>query len=150
MTDYQPIRAAIYARVASEGQGSPDMINAQVAALRARLSQDKFPLEEDLCFVDVGYSGASLTRPALARLRGAAAAGTLDRLYVHSPDRLARKYADSLLLVDEFSRRGVAVVFVDRLLDGSAEDQLLLQVQGMIGEQEPVQLLRNDQGGGTP
>ena len=41
-------------------------------------------------FTDEGYSGATLVRPALERLRDAVAAGNLDRLYVHSPDRLAR------------------------------------------------------------
>jgi hypothetical protein len=33
-----------------------------------------------------------LVRPALERLRDQAAAGAIDRLYVHSPDRLARRF----------------------------------------------------------
>ncbi|MGH2412392.1 MAG: hypothetical protein ACRDEA_01580 [Microcystaceae cyanobacterium] len=33
-------------------------------------------------------------RPALERLRDLAFANGVDRLYVHSPDRLARKYAN--------------------------------------------------------
>jgi site-specific DNA recombinase len=41
-------------------------------------------------FIDAGYSGSSLVRPALERLRDVAAAGGLDRLSVHCPDRLAR------------------------------------------------------------
>jgi site-specific DNA recombinase len=44
-----------------------------------------------LQFIDEGYSGATLVRPALERLREAVAVGAVDRLYVHSPDRLARK-----------------------------------------------------------
>jgi site-specific DNA recombinase len=32
-------------------------------------------------------------RPSLERLRDLMAAGAVERLYVHSPDRLARKYA---------------------------------------------------------
>jgi len=46
-----------------------------------------------MALLDDGDSGAPLVRPALERLRDAAAAGVIDRLYVHSPDRLARKYA---------------------------------------------------------
>ena len=65
-------------------------------------SQDKLSLREDLCFIDDGYWGTTLIRPALDRLRDAAAAGILNRLYIHSPDRLARKYAYQVLLVDEF------------------------------------------------
>jgi site-specific DNA recombinase len=47
-------------------------------------------------FLDEGYSGATLVRPALERLRDVVASGSVDRLYVHSPDRLARKYAYQL------------------------------------------------------
>ena len=49
------------------------------------------PLERQ--FVDDGYSGATLVRPAMDRLRDLAAVGGADRIYVHSPDRLARNYA---------------------------------------------------------
>jgi len=77
-----------------------------------------------------------LVRPALTRLRNAAAAGTLDRLYVQSPDRLVRTYVYQALLLDEFQRCGVEVIFLNLPLDGSADDQLLLQVQGMMTEEE--------------
>jgi hypothetical protein len=53
---------------------------------------------------------------------------------VHSPDRLARKYAYQVLLVDEFQRAGVEVMFLNRELGHSPEDELLLQVQGMMAE----------------
>ena len=66
-----------------------------------------------MTFVDEGYSGASLVRPALERLRDQAAVGALDRLYVLAPDRLARRYAYQVLLVDELHRGGVEVVFLD-------------------------------------
>ena len=62
------------------------------------------------------------------------AAGSVDRLSIHSPDRLARKYAYQVLLVDACRRAGVAVVFLNRALGQSPEDDLLLQVQGMIAE----------------
>lgn len=75
-------------------------------------------------------------RPALERLRDQVADGTLDVLYVHSPDRLARRYAYQVLLLEEFRARGVDVVFVLGPAGHSAEDALLVQVQGMIAEYE--------------
>lgn len=63
-------------------------------------------------------------------------AGSVDRLSVHSPDRLARTYASQVLLVDECRRAGVEVIFLHRALGQSPEDDLLLQVQGMIAEYE--------------
>ncbi len=45
------------------------------------------------------------------------------------------------MLVDEFQRCGVEVVFLNRPISGSPEDQLLLQVQGMVAEYERAKLL---------
>jgi site-specific DNA recombinase len=45
-------------------------------------------------------------------LRDAVANGSIDRFYVHSPDRLARKYAYQVLLVDEWQRADIEIVFL--------------------------------------
>src|SRR5450631_4000540 len=87
------LQVAIYARVSSEQQAQAQTINSQVAASRERVTADGFSLLEEHAFLDDGYSGTTLLRPALERLRDLVAAGGVDRLYVHSPDRLARKYA---------------------------------------------------------
>ena len=84
-------RVAIYARVSSERQARDGTIDSQVEALRSRVSQDQFTLDKELSFIDDGFSGSTLIRPALDRLRDQAAAGAFCRLYVHSPDRLARR-----------------------------------------------------------
>lgn len=44
-------------------------------------------------FEDEGFSGATLQRPALERLRDRAAEGAFEVLLCHAPDRLARRYA---------------------------------------------------------
>ena len=81
-------RPALYARVSSQQQADANTIASQVEALRTRISEDGLRLDAEFCFLDEGHSGATLLRPALERLRDQAAAGVLDRLYVHSPDRL--------------------------------------------------------------
>ena len=43
---------------------------------------------------------------------------------MHSPDRLARKYAYQVMLVDEFQRAGVELVLCNRQLGESPEDAL--------------------------
>ena len=88
MTD---IGAAIYARVSSEHQAQAQTIASQLAALRERVVADGLRLPDELTFIDDGFSGASLVRPARERLRDVAVAGGLERLYVYSPDRLARR-----------------------------------------------------------
>jgi site-specific DNA recombinase len=142
-----PTQVAIYARVSSDQQAEAQTIASQVAALRERVAIDGLVLSEAMQFLDEGYSGATLVRPALERLRDVIAAGPIDRLYVHSPDRLARKYAYQVLLVDEFRRAGVEVVFLNRALGQSPEDALLLQVQGMIAEYERAKIIERHRRG---
>jgi Resolvase, N terminal domain len=92
------LQAALYARVSSAQQAEAHTVASQVVALRERIAADGLLLPEALPCIDEGDRGATLVRPALERLRDVAAAGAVDRLYVHSPDRLARKYAYQVLL----------------------------------------------------
>jgi site-specific DNA recombinase len=125
-----------YARVSSEKQARERTIDSQLAELGARAQADGVEAPPELTFIDDGYSGAELLRPALERLRDTAAAGALDRLYILCPDRLARDFAHQVLLIDEFHRAGVEVVFLNHHLDDSPEGNLLLQIQGVIAQYE--------------
>lgn len=138
---------ALYARVSSAQQAAAGTIQSQLFALRQQITTDGGHLLPDLEFVDDGYSGATLLRPALERLRDAVAASQIDHLYIHSPDRLARNYAYQVLLLDEFTRAGVRIVFLNRPLGESAEDDLLLQVQGMVAEYERAKALERSRRG---
>jgi site-specific DNA recombinase len=88
-----PTQVAIYARVSSDQQAEAQTVASQVAALRERVAAEGLTLPEAMQFIDEGYRGATLVRPALERLRDIVAARAVDRVSVHSPDRLARKYA---------------------------------------------------------
>lgn len=145
--DSQLIRAAIYARVSSEQQAQQNTIGSQVEALEQRVHEDGLVLEQELRFIDDGFSGSTLVRPALERLRDVAYAGGIDRVYVHSPDRLARKYAYQVLLVDEMKHHGVELVFLNHALGRSPEEDLLLQVQGMISEYERAKIMERSRRG---
>jgi site-specific DNA recombinase len=134
-------RVAFYARVSSETQARDHTIDSQIAALKERIAADGFQLEPDHGYVDDGYSGTSLARPALETLRDAVAGGHVDRVYVYAPDRLARRHAYHVLLSEEFRRAGAEVVFLNRSIGDTAEDQLLLEVQGIIAEYERAKIL---------
>ena len=143
----QLLRAAVYARVSTDGQVKSGTIDSQLATLLQRLRDDGLTLCPDLRFLDDGYSGSTLIRPALERLRDLAAAGGVDRLYVHSPDRLARTYVYQMLLVDELRRGGVELVFLNHPIGQSPEDHLLLQMQGMMAEYERAKILERSRRG---
>ena len=140
-------RVALYARVSSEAQAQEATIDSQLALLRTRIEADGHPVDPALCFVDNGVSGATLVRPGLERLRDQAAAGAVDRLYVLAPDRLARRHAHQMVLMDELQACGVTLVFVNRPLGTTPEDQLLLQVQSVIAEYERAKILERTRRG---
>jgi len=141
------IRAAFYARVSSEQQAVAHTIESQISALTERARSDGAPVPPERQFVDDGISGATLVRPALDRLRDLAAVGAIDRIYVHSPDRLARNYAYQVLLLDEWRRANVELVFLNRPLGQSPEDDLLLQMQGIIAEYERAKFMERSRRG---
>src|SRR6516162_5443576 len=140
-------RVAIYARVSSKQQAEANTIASQLEALTARVRADGLRLEPEMCFTDEGFSGGTLLRPALELLRDQAAAGAIDRLYVHSPDRLSRSYPYQVLLVEELQRHGVEIVFLNHDIGRSPEENLLLQVQGMMAEYERAKILERSRRG---
>jgi len=133
--------AAIYARVSSERQRQEQTIQSQTVALRELAKQRGFVVPEEFVFEDDGFSGANLQRPALEQLRDRAFDGCFEVVLCHAPDRLARRYAYQVLLVEELARGGIEIVFANEPeRSGSAEDELLRQFQGMIAEYERAQI----------
>ena len=134
------IPAAIYARVSSDRQKEEKTIASQTAALIKQAQQMAYLVHKEWIFEDEGYSGAVLVRPGLERLRDLAATGQIEAVLIYSPDRLSRKYAYQVLLMEEFSRHGVEVVFINSPKAQTPEEHLLLQFQGMIAEYERAQI----------
>jgi site-specific DNA recombinase len=132
--------AAIYARVSSDRQKEQETITSQTSALRAYAAEHGYLVPDGGVYEDDGWSGATLIRPGLERVRDLAAQGQIDALLVYSPDRLSRKYAYQVLLLEEFARAGVDVVFVRAPRIETPEEVLLVQFQGMIAEYEKAQI----------
>ena len=133
--------AAIYAWVSSEKQREENTIASQTAALIEFAKTHELEVPKEWVFEDEGYSGATLERPGLERVRDLAAEGQIQVVLVYSPDRLSRKYAYQILLTEELARHGVETLFVNAPQGATAEDQLVVQFQGMIAEYERAQIM---------
>ena len=139
--------AAIYARVSSDRQKEDKTIASQTSSLREYAQANSFTVPEGWIFEDEGYSGATLNRPGLERLRDLVAEGQVQTVLVYGPDRLSRKYAYQVLLLEEFSRQGVETVFLLGVSAQTPEERLLVQFQGMIAEYERAQIAERSRRG---
>src|SRR5580693_10573320 len=104
--------AAIYARVSSDRQREENTIASQTATLLAFAREQQCEVPSEWVFEDDGYSGADLIRPGLERVRDLAAEGLIQAVLVYTPDRLSRRYAHQILLIEELARAGVETLFI--------------------------------------
>src|ERR1700723_59829 len=106
--------AAIYARVSSEQQREANTISSQTASLIEFAQGHDLEVPKEWVFEDDGYSGATLERPGLERVRDLAAEGQIQAVLAYAPDRLSRKYAYQILLMEELARSGVETLGIQR------------------------------------
>ena len=140
-------RIALYARVSTERQEQEETIDSQLAQLKVLAAQKgEVVIERDI-YLDDGYTGELLARPALDRLRDDARDGLLDLILIHCPDRLARRYAYQVVVIEELEKYGCEVDFVNRTIAHTPEDQMLLAMQGVIAEYERAKIMERSRRG---
>jgi site-specific DNA recombinase len=129
---------ALYTRVSTSRQQQNQTIEQQLARLQTEVEKHPdWELPTEHIYRDDGYSGSSLNRPGLERLREQAAMAAFEKVLVTAPDRLARKYVHQVLLIDELTGLGCQVEFLERpMKDDNPHDQLLLQIRGAVAEYE--------------
>lgn len=133
------MKIAIYARVSTEKQEKQETIKSQLEALREFAKKNNHSIYEE--YIDEGYSGELLDRPALDKLRDDAKGKLFEAVLVHSPDRLSRKYIYSGLLQEELKKLGLSIIFLNRPdSKDTPEENLLSGVQGLIAEFEKAKI----------
>jgi site-specific DNA recombinase len=121
------MQVALYARVSTPNQQQEGTIISQVASLKHYIQQQDWSLLPAHEFLDEGISGTRLDRPALDRLRDGASRGEFDAVVILSPDRLARQYAHQWLLVEEFEKHQIQMVFLQNPFGDTPQGKLLTQ-----------------------
>jgi site-specific DNA recombinase len=130
------MRAALYARVSTEEQAQKYGLDSQLRELRALAERKGYFISPGAEFVDESYSGATLDRPALTKLRDAIRTGAIDVVLIYDPDRLSRQLAHQLLLIDEIEACRVAIEWASGPRGNTTEGRLLDNVRGVIAEFE--------------
>ena len=116
--------------------GAPADDRQPARGLEGRAEEAGHELTAEHVFRDEGHSGARLDRPGLDALRDAVRDAEVDIVAVLSPDRLARRYAYQVLILEEFRRAGCEVMFLNHSISDNPGDQLLLDIQGAVAEYE--------------
>lgn len=92
-------RVATYIRWSTDDQSDGTTLEVQLEACRLFIQSQGWTFRDDLVFLDDGYSGASLERPGLTRLREAVSSGLVSCVVVYKLDRLSRSVLDTVNLV---------------------------------------------------
>ena len=111
----KPVRAALYARVSTVGQGQD--VGLQLEELRQVATQRGWRIYGE--YADEGISGSQNSRPELDRLMAEARAGRLDLVVVWKFDRFARSTRHLLTALEEFRLLGVDFVSLREQVDTS-------------------------------
>ena len=120
------IRYAIYTRQSVEKADDLGSCDVQFMTCRdfARATGEPGLHWTDQRFDDDGYSGATLDRPAMRKLRKVIDLGGIDRLYAVALDRLTRSMRDAIVLLDELDKAGVELRLVHQAgLTSGPEDR---------------------------
>jgi site-specific DNA recombinase len=103
-----PRAVAVYIRWSTEEQTEGTTLEVQRERCSLFIRSQGWEHDPQLTFIDDGYSGGTLNRPALTRLRAAVRAGQVDCVVSYSIDRLSRNLADIVALVQkEWAGRAV-------------------------------------------
>ncbi|MFA4944941.1 MAG: recombinase family protein [Lentisphaeria bacterium] len=133
------IRCAIYTRQSNQGLFDFSSCDAQFRTCQeyARQSGQRLLFRKSHHFKDEGYSGSTLDRPGMRRLRKVIALGGLDLVYAVAFDRLSRNMLDAVLLLDEFDKAGVELRLVHQPdLDSTPHNRLLRHTLAAFAEFE--------------
>lgn len=101
LAEIRPDQVAIYIRWSTEDQGEGTTLEVQQEACEHFVRSQGWALSKHLVFVDDGYSGGNLRRPALTALRKAVKEGRVQFVVSFKLDRLSRSVIDTVNLVLE-------------------------------------------------
>ncbi|GAA4461845.1 recombinase family protein [Nemorincola caseinilytica] len=130
--------AAIYARVSTIKQEDEQTIQNQTLSLKGFATEKGISIIAE--YLDDGWSGDMLARPALDQLRQDAKKKPWQAVLIYDPDRLARRYSYQELVLDELRETGIEVLFVTVSAPKNSEEKILHGVRGLFAEYERAKI----------
>ena len=129
---------AVYGRVSTSNQENEGTIETQLSAVREFAEKNNYTIIQE--YLDNGWSGDNIVRPALDQLRMDAKNKIWDTVLIYDPDRLARRYSYQELIMDELQEAGIEIIFVTVPSPKNSEDKILHGVKGLFAEYERAKI----------
>src|SRR3989344_692349 len=129
---------AVYGRVSTSNQENEGTIETQLSAVRDYANKNGYTIIQE--YLDNGWSGDSIVRPALDQLRMDSKNKIWDAVLIYDPDRLARRYSYQELIMDELQEAGIEIIFVTVPSPKNSEDKILHGVKGLFAEYERAKI----------
>jgi len=132
-------KATLYARVSSDLQQKERTIESQIAELRKQIEKAGDVLVKE--YIDDGYSGALLDRPAMNQLRGDLKKDLFDTIYILNTDRIARDVTYQNIIIGEMLRYRKQIIINGKDYIHNPENKFTLTVLGAVSELERAKLI---------
>jgi site-specific DNA recombinase len=132
-------RAVLYARVSTDAQQKEGTIESQVLELKRQIATAGDVLVK--AYVDDGYSGTLLDRPALEELRREVKANLFDAVYFLDTDRIARDVAYQTIILGELLKYGKQIIIKGKDYVNNPENKFTVTVLGAVAELERAKII---------
>jgi len=132
-------KAVLYARVSSDTQQKEATIESQLFELKKQIAAAGDVLVKE--YIDDGYTGTLLDRPALNQLRADLKSDVFDTVYFLAADRIARAAAHQTIIVDELLKYGKKITIAGKDYEENPENKFALTVMGAANEFERAKII---------
>ncbi len=146
------MKSVLYARVSTEEQKNNQTIDTQIHGIGGMLqyaANHKLPVpDESMIFIDDGFSGATLIRPALTALREYIKThDDVGYFLVYDADRIGRDTYNQLIILEELKKKNITIHFKTGELGSTPNDKLLFTILSAFSEFERAKIMERTQRG---
>jgi site-specific DNA recombinase len=114
-------------------------IESQITVLKSQIKEAGAVLVKE--YVDDGYSGARLDRPALEALRQDMKTPLFDSIYFLNTDRIARDVTYQIIIISEILKQQKRLIINGRGYVENPENKFTLTVLGAVAELEKAKII---------
>lgn len=132
-------KVALYARVSSDQQKKEGTIQSQVEELKKHIIKNNDILVKE--YVDEGYSGARLDRPAMDQFRKDIKSDLFESIYFLNTDRIARDVTYQTIIISEILKNKKQIIINGTDYIHNPENKFTLTVLGAVAELERAKII---------